>query len=612
MSDSMTSRVTMANYDPRGFVAVRWTTPDEDRATGFILSVQGVRVGERTIATFYVEDGMSRLAGFPHPLLAWFDYTISVTPYRGDAVLAGSPWFPISEGGQSPRQGLAFVERLPFTPLLLDVGYNPVKVRLLSHDGTPMPNQPIRWSVPSEYPSVRLESDSVTYTDKDGVAVKRIRVGTSPKLPDLLTVSAWADPPPLPDPGEAPPHVSTLYACVRPRVSSSFMEKYAHPLLQTSEPSSDQFIVSTTTILDEQSRPIRGLRFAWRMEPNAATLASELTLLGTLKPLEWISTPSYEAGFPAFTNERGQATILFANAQPTIMTFAPALNATEFQNQVVFTAVDLGLGDDGSLGLPLEGNVLNLDKYPDTVPVTLPVGTRLPNKVAIWLNEDIATIVYRQGSPLNGEPIEIPSWRFVSGDTLNAAGCIRGDAYGNGEDSRLAYFRVEGQARVPAPVQGGTLPPPELVQGGVSVIDDSTISGGLQTRVPQYPGMEVGQRVTLNVFVSGYYQGTRFPKVDYPIVTYEVGASDLKDGFILVLNEDDLTGFGTGPTGQTGEFIAQYVVSRARNGSAPSLFSRLFSIPIVTTVPNKSSDWIALQFEPSRVGSVEDPSANEA
>lgn len=607
MSDPMTSKVTMAHYDARGFVTVRWTTPDEDRATGFILTVQGVRIGERSMSSFYVEDGRSRAAGFPYTLSDEFDYTISVAPYRGDAVLPSSPWFPISEQEQPTMQALTFVERLPFTPLLLDIGYNPVKVRLVSRDGMPMRNQPIRWSVPDEYPSVRLESDSVTYTDSDGVAVKRIRVGASPKLPDLLSVSAWWDAPHPPHPSEPPHHISTLYACVRPRVSSSFVQKYAHPLLQTSEPSGDQFIVSTTTILDDRSRPVRGLRFAWRMEPNAATLARELTLLGTLKPLEWVSSPSYEAGYPAVTNDRGQATILFANAKPTIMTFAPALNSTEFQNQVVFTAVDLGLGDDGSLGLPLEGNVLDLNKYPDTVPVTLPIGARPPNKVAIWLDEDIATIVYRQGSPLNAEPIEIPSWRFVSGDTFNAAGCIRSDSYGNGEDSRLVYFKVQGRARVPAPVQGGTLPPPGLVQGGVRVVDDSTISGGLQIRVPRYQGIQTGQRVTLNVFVSGYYQGTGLPKVDFPVVKYEVGSADLQDGFILVLNEDGLTGFGSGPAGQTGELIAQYVVSRSQSGSDAPLYSRLFSVPIVTTVPNRPSDWIALQFEPSRVGGVEDP-----
>ncbi|MGG1944051.1 hypothetical protein AB1286_04490 [Trinickia sp. NRRL B-1857] len=606
MSDPLISRVMKASYDARGFITVRWITSDEDRATGFVLSVQGVRIGERSIGSFYVEDGASRVAGFPYTFSSGFDYSISVTPYRGDTMLASSPWFPISAQDEPALPGLTFVERLPFTPLLLDVGYNPVKVRLVSADGTPMRNQAVGWSVPAEYPSVRLESDSVTYTDDDGVAVKRIRVGASPKLPDFLTVSAWWAAPHPNDPREVPRHVSTLYACVRPRVASSFVQKFAHPLLQTSQPSSDQFIVSTTTILDEQSRPIRGLRFAWRMEPNAATLARERTLLGTLKPLEWVSTPSYEAGYPASTNDFGQATILFANAKTTIMTFAPALNSTEFQNQVVFTAVDLGLGDDGSLGLPLVGNVLDLDKYPDTVPVTLPVSARQPSKVAIWLNEDIATIVYRQGSPLNGDPIEIPSWRFVSGDTFNAAGCVRGDSYGNGEDSRLVYFKVEGRARIPAPAQGGTLPPPALVQGGVRVIDDSTISGGLQIRVPPYQGIEAGQRVTLNVFVSGYYQGTQFPKVEFPIVKYNVGAADLTTGFILVLNEDDLTGFGTGPAGQTGEFVAQYTVSRSKDGSPASLFSRVFSLPIVTTVPDRPSDWIALQFDPSRVGSDED------
>jgi hypothetical protein len=338
------------------------------------------------------------------------------------------------------------------------------------------------------------------------------------------------------------------------------------------------------------------------MEPNAATLARELTPTGGLKPLDWVSTPAYEMGYPAFTNDRGQATILFGNAKPTIMTFAPALNSTEFQNQVVFTAVDLGLGTDGTLGLPLDGNVLNLDKYPDTVPVTLPVSSRPASRVAIWLNEDIARIVYRQASSSQDEPIDIPSWRFVSGDTSNAAGCIRGDSYGNGEDSRLVYFNVEGTARVPAPVPGGTLTPPALVQGGVNVIDDSTISGGLQIRIPAYQGIAAGQRVTLSAFVSGYYQGTGFPKVDFPSLKHDVVPENLQDGFVLVLNEDDLTGFGAGPTGQPGQFVAQYAVSPSKHVSTPSFYSKHFSAPIVTTVPNEAADWVALRFDAARAG----------
>lgn len=607
MSDPITSRVVQAHYDARGFVTVQWTTPDEDRATGFVVSLQGVRVGEKSIDSFFVEDGMSRCAAFPYTLSAGFVYSVAVTPFRGDVMLPGSPWFPLPPAGAPSTQRLTFVERLPFTPLLLNVGYNPVKVRLVSPDGTPMRNQPIRWSVPAEYPSVQLESNLVTHTDSNGVAVKRIRVGASPALPDLLTVSVCWDPADGDVPRVVRHHATTLFGCVRPRVFSSFVEKFAHPLLQTSELTADQLIVATTTILDEQSRPIRGLRFAWRTEPNAATLARELTPLGTLEPLDWVSAPPYEAGFRATTNDRGQATILFGNAKPTIMTFAPALNSTEFQNQVVFTAVDLGLGDDGTLGLPLEGNVLDLDKYPDTVPVTLPVGARSMRRAAIWLNEDIATIVYRQSSASQDDPIEIPSWRFVSGDQINAAGFTRGDSYGNGEDSRLVYFGVEGTARTPAPTPGGTLAPPALVQAGVRVIDDSTISGGLQVRVPAYQGIELGQRVTLSVFVSGYYQGTGFPKVDFPVLKHDVGSDDLKDGFVLVLNEDDLTGFGLGTTGRPGEFIAQYAVSRSKNAAAPAYYSRPFSIPIVTTVPNRPSDWVALRFDPPRAERGIDP-----
>ena len=603
MSDILADiKVTSAHYDPQGYVLVQWVADGLERApTSFVLSVRGVGPGETTIESFVAEDGMSRTCSFACELSDSLRYTIAVTPFSGDEMLGGSPWFPLTFGPPPQLSHFAFVERLAFTPLLLDMAFNVVKVCVLRMpDGAPVAGVPIQWAVPPAYPSVRLESKQATYTDAQGIAVKRILVADARDLPSLLTVSAWHD-----EAGaRAAAHTSVLFACVRPRVFSSFVRNYAHPLYDdpnspTSELTDDELITSTTTILDDKNRPIRGLRFAWRMEPNAATCAfGRASSDGSREPLRWTDKPKYELGYAGYTNEEGQATISFANTAPTIMTFSPAVNSIEYQNDVVFTHVDSG-GTAPPLSLPLNRNTLELNTYPESVPVTVPFGSVPAGRVAVWLNQDIATIVYRSHvSQVSGpETIWIPSWRFSS-DNTNQAGYIQGDMYGNAEDSRLIKFQVIGQAQLPRPVEVPKDAPaaPELVRPGVTVIDNGTISNGLLVRIPAYPTIKVGQRVSLNLFISAFYQGTNSPKFDYPTLRHDVEIDDF-GGFVLVVDEELLTGYSSSRNGAPGTFIAQYSIETpASVGPSSPIYSRPFSVPISTTVPHKASDWVALDF----------------
>lgn len=597
------TRVTAARYDAQGYALVQWVTEGLERpATSFLVSMRGVRPGETMKENFVVEDGMSRSGSFACELSAGLSYMVCVTPARGDEMLPGSPWFPLELGPQRLSH-FAFVERLPYTPLLLDMAYNVVKVQLRLPDGTPMARVPIRWSVPPAYPSVRLESKQATYTDANGIAANRILVSDARDLPGLLTVSAWSDEPSA----NAAAHMSALFACVRPRVFSSFVRNYAHPIHDEGNLASgagaltdDELITSTTTILDDKNRPIRGLRFAWRMEPNAATYAfSRASPDGPLEPLQWTTKPIYELGYAGYTNDQGQATISFANTASTIMTFSPAVNSIEYQNDVVFTDVETR-GTMAPLSLPLNRNTLELNAYPESVPVTVPFGPISAGRVAIWLNQDIASIVYRTHAAQISGPmtIEIPSWRFPSNVT-NAAGYVQGDLYGNAEDSRLVRFQVEGHAQLPKPVDVPSSAPraPELVRPGVTVIDNSTIANGLLIRVPVYPKMTAGQRVSLNLFISGYYQGTNALKYDYPTLRHDVETDDLSGGFVLVVDEELLTGFSQSREGRPGSFIAQYsIATPGAIGSPSPVYSRQFVVAISTTVPYRPSDWVALDF----------------
>lgn len=445
-------------------------------------------------------------------------------------------------------QVLEFVERLPYTPLLIDLGYNVVKVRLTSASGEPLKGQSISWRIPPQYTGVRLESNKPTETDADGIATNRILIRPDAELPALMTVSAW-----LTDDlagTQSANHVSTLFACVWPNVACSFTRRWAHKCkdTDTTDVSDDKLITATATILDDTGEPIRGLAFQWRMTPNAPTEAFERLPDGTLSKLKWRSTPFYEVGYPVKTNDDGQSTILFCNIATTLMGVAPTVDATLFSYRVVFTDVDLSDGQGPSIELPLDGQVLHLDKYPEKVPVGLPYQSG-----AAWLNGEIVQF-FSHASP----PTYLRSLDFIPG-LLNKIGYVSDLGSGNGQDSQLVAFKVDGRAAMPQPTPGGTLPSPELVAAGVSIVNDAVISGGLRVFVPPYGGNE-GDVVSLALYLNGWYQYT-YPHENYLSYTRTLSKDEAENGLFIVADEKSLLGYGHAPNGDLGTFRAQHTVA---------------------------------------------------
>lgn len=597
MENQSATRVLEAGYYDDGYAVVIWTTPDTEAPTAFVITLDGTGGPIRKINEI-VEDGAARSCAFACRLNASSKWTVTVTPMRGEIPLAGSQPFAVPLRPLPPGvQSLSFYERQPYTPLLIATGYNVVKVRLLDADGRPIKDAPIGWSVPPEYPGVRLLPSQGTKTNGDGIATVRVFVPGGEKAPASLTVSAWRN-----DPASARHHVAAVFDCAEPRVFCSFVQNYAHPLMDeegpingsSAVPAEDQLISATATILDDEGTPIRGLAFSWRMDPNAATHAYVRGPDGALVPWPATLSPPYESGFRMSTDDRGQSTILFANSRPQIMEVSPSFNDTDVPYRVVFTAVDLGLGELPRLLLPLggSGNRLSLSDFADTVPVTVPLQAGDGYNTAIWLNNDIVSIVYQGVSETPTNPIPVPSWRFITGNARNSAGYVRGQLSGNAEDSRLAYFQVDGAARMPEPQPGGTLDMPRFEQGPVSIVNDSTIAGGLRIRIPAYAGIAFGDRGALRIFIKAFYQNSAYEKFGFLTLPYEVGRGDHDGGFVIVVDQNDLTGYGLSPRGQPGTFVAQYSVEQSR--LPQPAYSRLLTAQIVTTVPYKEQTWVAL------------------
>ena len=110
--------------------------------------------------------------------------------------------------------------------------------------------------------------------------------------------------------------------------------------------------------------------------------------------------------------------------------------------------------------------------------------------------------------------------------------------------------------------------------------------------VPAYEGMTAGQRVTLNVYLEGYYQNSPYVRHGFVKYRHEVMQDEVPTGLVVVIDQNDLTGYGLSPRGLPGTFTAQYVVASAE--PARSAHSKPLMAPIATTVPYKESTWVAL------------------
>jgi hypothetical protein len=617
MTTPLNVTVLAAQYDSKGYVTARWQVLPEPaqplptaEITDFALTIRRVRQGAIEQSTRSVEDGNACEAGLPYEFESGSQYSLTVAAYSGNTWL-GSSWPPypienplaafVSEqqapsgsgrAGSAADYRLDFVERLPYTPLFIDSGLNVVKVKLIGPDGrTPLPNQPIHWRVPPEYSGVRLYTQKPTMTDGDGIAVNRIRIDRGAELPELLTVSAWYEPSGVAA-GTSGNHVCSLFESVEVRVFSSFVRDFAHPWTGGAIPRPDERVTATVTVLDGYSRPVRGLNMAWRMRPNAASGAWAQSENGDWQSLEWRDTPSYEKGFPVVTDERGRSTIRFANDGKQIMGVAPAVNNEEFDPaHAMFSEVDFGTGSQPAVKLPLDGGVLRLDKHPDTVPVTLPLEVGVSEDAAIWLNGEFVSTVFVGSITQPGQPILVPSEFFVPGQLQNQIGYIQSDGFGNGRDSILTRFGVTGKPHIPQPTPGGTLDKPRFERGGISIVNDSVIAGGLELRIPAYAGIARGDEVDLRIYLEGYYQNTAFKKYGYYKQTHGVRESDLADGFVLVVDESELRGYAASPQNEPGRFVAQYSVVSSSGGA--QRYSKLLTQDLVTTVADRSLAWVA-------------------
>ncbi len=612
---TMAPRTTVltARYHLEGYISASWDTSAPLALAAFALTITYVGQGSSGQDTWAVEDGMAGAAGLPYQFQPGVQYELIVTPFDGAGFVAPSRPFPIANplhhvtddpstesasggalaGGPASNYRLEFIERLPYTPLFIDSGWNVVKVKLVGADGRPLDKQSIHWRVPPDYKGVRLEKANPTTTGHDGVAANRIRIDRGAQVPDLLTVSAWYVPPGAPT-EEPEHHVTALFESVQARVFCSFAKDSAHPWTTGGTPEPDELVTATATVLDDRSRPVRGLRMAWRMHPNAASAAYEPTVYGGLRKLEWTDTPAYERGFGVNTNELGRTTIKFANYAPQIMGVAPTVNSEEYPDHVMFSAVDLGTGSGIAVGLPLEGGVLNLDRYPDTVPVTVSTDVGVTCDASIWLVDGFVATVYI-GTATQPGLVKVPSEYFVPGEQANRIGYIKSGIFGNGTDSVLSKFRVRGAPRLPQPTPGGTLAEPRFEASGVEVVNDSVVAGGLALRIPAYTAIAAGDEVDLRIYLEGYYANTEFKRHGFHEMTHGVQTSDTADGFVLIVDEAELRGFAASLKNERGRFVAQYVVSAA---SGTKRYSKPLSKDMVTTVADQPSDWAAFDREP--------------
>ena len=609
-----TTKVLSARYHEEGYVSAQWETTSPVALKSFALTISYEKKDGAGQHTFAVDDGLARTAGWPYTFEPGVLYKLVVTPFDGEGFQWPSPAFEIpnplravaddnpsngtkseaaANGGSPESYRLQFVERLPYTPLLIDAGWNVLKVKLTSADGKPLAKQPIHWRIPPGTQGVRLEKANPTSTGADGIAANRIYIDRSALMPSLLTLSAWYEPP-----GgrleETAYHVAELFESAEVRVFCSFVRDSAHPWTDGPIPENDEFVTATATVLDDRSRPVRGLRMAWRMHPNAASVAYEVLGAQRLQQLHWKDSPAYERGFPVDTNAFGRTTIKFANHAPQIMGVAPAVNAEEYPTHAVFSAVDLGSGSGPKVGLPLTGPVLDLDQYPDTVPVTVSPEVGATCDAAIWLNDAFVTTVYIGAAPQYGV-VRVPSEYFVPGQT-NRIGYIQSGVYGNGTDSVLSKFAVTGKAHIPEPRAGGTLAPPRLEASGVTIINDSAIAGGLALRIPAYASIAAGDEVNLRIYLEGYYQNTDFKKYGFYQMLRGVVPKDVQNGFVLIVDEAELRGYAASLAGKPGRFRAQYAVSPFNGAKQYSLV--LVNDHFVTSLPDLPSEWVAFSREP--------------
>lgn len=608
------TKVLSARYHEEGYISAQWETTSPVALKSFALVIMYEKNDGSGQSSFAVEDGLARIAGWPYTFEPDARYKLVVMPFDGEGFQSASPPFPIpnplrtvaednpstgaasdtaANSSSSESYRLEFVERLPYTPLLIDAGWNVLKVKLTSADGKPLAKQPIHWRIPPGTQGARLEKANPTSTGADGIAANRIYIDRSALMPNLLTVSAWYEPPDG-KLGETAYHVAELFESVEVRVFCSFVRDSAHPWTENPIPEKDEFVTATATVLDDQSRPVRGLRMAWRMHPNAASVAYEVLGAQVLQRLHWKDSPPYERGFPVDTNAFGRTTIKFANSAPQIMGVAPAVNAEEYPTHAVFSAVDRGSGSGTQAGLPLTNGYLDLDQYPDTVPVTVSPEVGATCDAAIWLNDAFVTTVYIGTVPQYGV-VRVPSEYFVPGE-LNRIGYIQSGIYGNGTDSVLSKFRVKGKAHIPEPTPGGTLAPPRLEAAGVTIINDSAIAGGLALRIPAYASIAAGDEVTLGIYLEGYYQNTDFKKNGFYQMLRGVVAKDVPNGFVLIVDEAELRGYAASSKGKPGRFRAQYAVSPL-NG-AKQYSQVLVNDNFVTSLPDLPSEWVAFSREP--------------
>lgn len=463
---------------------------------------------------------------------------------------------------------LNFLYPLPFTPLLIAEGSNQLVVRLEVPDGTPVKGQTIHWLAVADSALVQLTAQQ-TQTLEDGTSTNSIEILGS--LPDLLTISVWSD--------LDPRHFSTLYECVKLRswVSMKSSIGQLYPRGSNERPKEAQQIGVTTTLLDETSRPVRGLRCHWGGSPNPPTSAWEPIAGGLLVPL----VPDKD-GYPFETNSQGRATISFSNAATTICQLNLNVNnVAQDSRPAVFTNIENGNGDLPPIIFDFDNDGrVDLDKYDDKgVAAYLPTSIGSGYYVAIWLNEEIVA----RGTPeydYSVTPLYIKKSYFQTDGANNTAGYIISSPAGNGKDSKLRVFPVIGTIPAPQPpVVTRTYDQPSIVPPIWTVVNASTVAGGLELSIPPYTGIADGDKVTINIYLEGYLGGTNVKKYGFVTMEHDVADGDVDNGFTVVADESNFVGYYRSTPGNAyGKFRAEYVV----NGTQ---YSELLVLPFADPGP---------------------------
>lgn len=545
----MALKLNNATYNPAGYMTLAWDAANVAGSTGFMVHIANTLTGG--YRDYSVLDPRATSVIMPYD--GTFD-VLQATLYILDASYKTGDRSNTVVVSLKATVGAGPVDPMPTSPLSIG-GASSITFDAQSLLGTA--SKSIDWMAA---PGADATADHGAAPVTDGSATFRVNVTQKPneEITSLLTLSVWDAE--QPNAG----HAALLYNIVRPNLTVSQSRSYGVACVPEFYPfdikKKDQIIALTALVRDaDDGTPVRNYQLGWKSTSGVAPIVRYPN--GTTPP----ATP--DGVYTTYTDANGNVTLFFASPRPSIgemgIYWINGINVRPYM--MAFTS----MGQDWEspeMEAPDVPTPLHLDHYADDqgVPVYLVNDRETWMKrgafVAYWIN-GVMLDPERLDDDFLSKPKMIPKQYFKTNGENFLGVCIADAAGSNGHDSRLTDFFADGKVPVEQPHKpSGVFNAPSL--NNTDLVNAALIAGGLRVKVPPSAKLNLGDAVTMILYLDGYFPGTSDQKTGtiHMADSRVVQGNDIGDGFFLVASEDLLVGYAANLKGVTGSMQAQYKV----------------------------------------------------